>query len=70
MKLFRYTVSTCTIWTSFDYGEVEAEDHKQARELAKKELDKNFETANKCLEACGLSVYYAPSQIEVEEKIN
>ena len=49
MKRYRYSLSTTTIWTSFDCGEVEAENIEQAREKALIELKYNLRRANASL---------------------
>lgn len=68
MKKWTYTVSTNMIWTSFDYGEVEAETYDEAREKAIAELDYYFKQANEALEVAGLSVGYDERAVTIEEK--
>jgi len=69
--LFNYTVSTCTIWTSFDYGFVEAENYEEAKIKAINQLTYNFNKANEALLKCedtkGFSVEFDSSQVEINE---
>jgi hypothetical protein len=70
--VFEYSVSTGTLWNSFDYGEVEAEDYDEALKLAKADLDAKFELANKALKdnptTKGMSVHFADDQITIKVK--
>lgn len=71
MKKFRYSVSTNTIWTSFDYGEVEAENMEKARQKALEQLAYNFQKANDVLDHAeitqGFKVDFDKTQIQIEE---
>ena len=55
MKKYEYSVSTNTIWASFDYGEVEAQDIEQAKKLAIEKLRYDFKKANDALEHCDIT---------------
>jgi hypothetical protein len=70
MKTYRYSVSTSTIWTSFDNGEVEAEDIEAATKLAVEKLKYDFEKANEALAHCdvtkGFSIEFSEDQVQVE----
>lgn len=71
MKKWDYSVTTYTIWSSFDYGSVEAETYEEALEKAKAQLDYNFNKVNEVLNSCdptiGFKIEYDESQIEVNE---
>ena len=69
MKKWNYTVSTDRIWTSFDYGEVEADDYNEALQKAIAELNENFSIANKALEDAdtGFRISYTTRDITIEE---
>jgi len=68
---WNYTISTNTIWTSFDYGYVEAQDYETAKILAQAEIKNNFSKANDALKHCditdGFKIEYDESQIELTE---
>lgn len=67
MKKYQYSVSTNTIWTSFDFGEVEADNYEDARTLAIEKLKADFRKANDALATIGLDVQFAEDQVEVTE---
>lgn len=69
-KKYSYSVSTNTIWTSFDCGEVYAYNKEEARELAEQQLEKDFALANKVLRenTKGFEVNYCSSEIEIKEE--
>ena len=46
MKKWRYSVSSNSIWASWDYGEVEAETYEEARKKAIQKLTQDFEKVN------------------------
>lgn len=52
MKKWEYKLTTNTIWTSFDFGEVYAENREDAERLAKIELSYNLTKANEILNSC------------------
>lgn len=68
---YRYTVSTNTIWTSFDYGEVEAENIHEALEKARKQIVYDFDKANHVLASAdvtkGFKIECDLTQVEVKE---
>lgn len=66
MKKWQYTCSTNTIWTNFDYGEVEAESLHLATLHAKAEINENLRIANVALEPFGLSININTDQIDVQ----
>ena len=72
MKTYLYSVSTNTLWTSFDYGEVEACSVEQARKLAIEKLKYDFKKANDSLSHCdntiGFSVDFNEDDVSVIEK--
>jgi hypothetical protein len=69
-----YSVSTNTIWTSFDYGTVEADTREEAKQKALDQLKYDFQKANDALEHCdvtqGFRVEFSESQIEIKELID
>lgn len=71
MKKFRYSLSTNTIWTSFDFGEVEAENVDGALVKAEAELRYNIGLANAALiakpETRNWSIEMNYDNIEIEE---
>lgn len=66
-----YNNSTHTIWTSFDYGEVEADTYEEAKEKAIAEMKENIQLANdafkKCPETECFNIEMNFKDIEVEE---
>lgn len=71
MKKWNYKCSTNTIWTSFDYGTVEAPTQEEALIKAKEELSYNLKKCNDTLDHCditkGFRVKFDLSQIELSE---
>jgi hypothetical protein len=65
MKKYSYLLSTNTIWTSFDYGEVEANSYEEAEEKAIIELKKELEKCNNALKVIGFEVSMDFTQIEL-----
>ncbi len=55
MKKYRYTVSTNTIWASFDNGELFAEDEADALEKAKTQLKYGFDKVNSVLNSADVT---------------
>lgn len=74
MKKYRYSLTTNTLWTSFDYGEVEADTREEAREKAFTELKHNLSKVNNALTNCdstrGFTIDMDFSQIEIEDYEN
>lgn len=68
--IWDYSLSTNTIWTSFDYGQVEADTYEQACELALKKLKYDVEKANTVFKHCditdGFSIEMDYEQLEVK----
>lgn len=56
MKRFAYSVSTNTIWTSFDYGTVLAHDAEEAKGKAKKLVSQALDKCNKQLKRLGMTI--------------
>jgi hypothetical protein len=71
MKKYRYSVSTNTIWASFDYGDVEAENIEDARVKAIEKLKYDFKKANDALEHCditkGFTIGFSEADVDVFE---
>ena len=69
MNLYNYSVSTTIIWTSFDSGQVKAENREEAKKLAAEELKENFQKANDALAFAdntkGFSLEFNPDCIEI-----
>lgn len=70
-KTWEYSVSTPTIWTSFDCGQVEAKSYEEAMEKAIAKLNYDFRKVNDILGSCdptiGFTVEFDESQVEVNE---
>ncbi len=68
---FNYTVTTHTIWTSFDSGEVEADTREEAKKKAIEQVTYDFEKANEVLAASdntiGFRVDFDKTQVELTE---
>jgi hypothetical protein len=73
MKKYNYSVSTSVLWTSFDYGEVEADTIEEARAIAIRELNYDFKKANDALSYCdntiGFSVSFDEQSVVINEVI-
>lgn len=71
IKKWSYSVSTDTLWTSFDYGEVEATSYEEALEKAKAKLTYDFKKVNEILGSCdptmGFNINFNDRQIQIEE---
>jgi hypothetical protein len=71
MKKYQYSLTTNTIWTSFDYGEVEANSIEEATEKAieklKYDLAKTNDILNSCDPTIGFTIDMDFSQIEITE---
>ena len=68
---WNYSLTTHTIWISFDYGEVIADTEQEAREKAIKEIKSNLDKVNTTLknskETVGFVIDMDFSQVEVEQ---
>lgn len=73
MKTFRYKITTNTIWTSFDYGEVQAENRDDAERIAIERLTEDLELVNQKLSQFATTKHMVINmdldQIEIEEVI-
>ena len=71
MKNYEYSLSTNTIWTSFDYGNVKANDKEEATLKAIEELKYNLEKCNAALQFSDNTAHFSInmdfSQIEITE---
>lgn len=71
--IWEYNNSTSTIWTSFDFGEVEADTKEEALQKAKDKLEYDLGKCNDALKNCdttnGFKIEMDLSQIEVKQKI-
>ena len=76
IDVYEYTVSTNTIWASFDFGEVVASTLEEATKKAIEELTYDFDKANEALAYCGITegfkIEFAASEVRVslKEKLN
>jgi len=70
MKTYNYSVSTSTIWASFDFGEVVAESIDAARELAIAKLKYDFQKVNEVLASAdvtqGMSISFNESDVQIK----
>jgi hypothetical protein len=68
--IWDYSLSTSTIWTSFDYGQVEADTYEEAHALALKQLKYDVSKANDVFNHCeiteGFSIEMDYDQLEVK----
>lgn len=68
---WNYSLTTNTIWISFDYGEVIADTEQEAREKAIKKIKSNLDKVNTTLknskETVGFVIDMDFSQVEVEQ---
>lgn len=64
--IWKYQLTTNTIWTSFDYGEVEADTREEAYEKALIELKSNLCKANEFLDSTRFTIDMDFSQLEIE----
>lgn len=71
IKKWNYSCTTNTIWTSFDYGEVEAETYEEAYEKALERLKYDVEKVNHVLQSADVTAEYSIefdySQLSIEE---
>ncbi len=72
--IWEYSISTPSLWASFDYGEVEAKTEEEAMEKAIAKLEYDFKKVNEILGSCdptiGFTVEFDKTQVEVTEKAN
>lgn len=72
MKQYTYNLNGISMWASFDYGEVEAENWEEAVLKAKAKIQEDFDRVNLALEHCdntlGMRVDFDPAQLELTEK--
>jgi hypothetical protein len=73
-KKWEYSLTTSTIWTSFDNGVVHTDSREEALEMAKKEITYNLEKANHVFNSCdvtlGFTIDMDLSQIELKEIVS
>lgn len=71
---WEYSISTNTIWASFDHGQVEAPTEAKALELAKLEVKYAFDKANSAFNHCdntlGFRLEFDETQIELTKVKN
>ncbi len=71
MNTYQYSVSTNTLWTSFDYGTVVAESKEEARKKAIEQLKSDFKKVNDALKHCDntidFSIHFDESQVQIEK---
>ena len=66
---WEYSVSTNSIWSSFDCGEVEAENYHMAYKLALAKLEEDFSKVNEVLQSNGLgTIEFDRDGIELTKK--
>ncbi len=53
--IWEYNNSTERIWTSFDYGTVEADTYEEAVQKAKKQIEYDLKKANDALAHCDIT---------------
>ena len=67
MKTYQYSVSTSVIWSSFDFGTVEAQDIQEARDKALEKLKNDFSEVNKLLSLIDHRIEFNKDAVEVIE---
>lgn len=55
MKKYSYSLSTNTIWTNFDFGEVTAQSKSEAKKKAIEEIQYNFDKVNDVLNSADVT---------------
>jgi len=55
---WNYSNSTHTIWTSFDYGEVEADTIEEAEAKAIAKIQENIQLANEAFKQCEATEHF------------
>ena len=63
---WQWNVSTETIWTSFDYGTVEADTQEEALEKAVAQVTTDLNECNKILKGTGFNIGISTDQIQIE----
>jgi len=66
--IYEYNLSTETIWTSFDFGEVEADSYEEALEKATAEIEANLQKCNDTLKDTGFTVEMNLDQMQIKLK--
>jgi hypothetical protein len=70
-KTYKYSVSTNTLWASFDFGEVQARSIEEAKVLAIEKITEDFEKANEAFAQCentrGFSIDFNADEIQITE---
>ena len=71
MPKYEYNLDTQNMWSSFDYGTVEADNYPEAMNKAHAELKEAFEKVNLALAHCdntdGMTIEFDASQISLKE---
>lgn len=71
MARYHYNVISSGLWSSFSFGEVEAESLEEATALATERLEEDFKKANEALaysdNTYGFTLSFDEGNIEVEE---
>lgn len=55
MKRYSYSLTTNSIWTSFDFGEIEASNLNEAKEKAIEQITYDFNKANEVLDSADVT---------------
>lgn len=63
---FNYSISTPSLWTSFDHGEVEATDYADAMNKALEKLEYDFSKANDAFKHCDNTIDF---RIEFDSEV-
>lgn len=70
-KLWNYSLTTNTIWTNFDHGQVEAVTYEEAVRLATQKLKEVLHKTNTVLQSCDPTIEFFIdmdfSQLEITE---
>lgn len=71
-KLWNYSLTTNTLWLSFDHGQVEATSYDEAIEMATAKLKQDLQKTNSVLQSCDPTLDFFIdmdfSQLEVIEQ--
>lgn len=68
--LWEYSVSTDTVWTSFDFGEVKAKTVESAYKKAKRKVKKDLKKCNSLLKEIGQTIEIDFDQLTIRLKDN